>query len=548
MKAINNVALFVLLISFGSSVSAHFPWLSTDSDGRAVLWFGEGIDDTTYSMPAAIAATEVYATKSKVKMSSVDTDDLIGIRSETTVDPVRELHAAVVYGNYHGTKLTYFVEHLPHENAETWPTDPRNNAVLQTVVLPPSDDKITIRVFHHGKPLPDQEVKLVSAANEDASTAKTNEAGEVSFASDKFSPGLNGLLVGLTEKNSGTYKGEPYQSESYYLTSTLFYESKQSEKQIPSVVVDPTSQSRIKPSNLPDLPEELTSFGAAVCDQKLYVYGGHTGSAHSYSTAEQSDRLWSLNLSGKDSAWTKLSGGPRLQGLALVAVGDKLVRLGGFTAMNAEGEEHDLHSQSTVEMYDPKLDSWTPLPSLPEPRSSFDAFAVGSRVYVAGGWSMNGDKDTVWHKTAWSIDLSLAKPQWQALPEQPFQHRAVSVAVNSGKLFVIGGMTPKGPTRKVHVCDIESGSWSSGPDLPGKSMSGFGTAAFTHDNRLYVSAMDGFVHELASDGESWRTIARQEPSRFFHRMLPIANKKLVLLGGANMQIGKFTDLEVLELQ
>ena len=127
-------------------------------------------------------------------MSSVDTDDLIGVRSETTVDPVRELHAAVVYGNYHGTKLTYFAEHLPHENAETWPTDPRNNAVLQTVVLPPADDKITIRVFHHGKPLPDQEVKLVSAANEDASTAKTNEAGEVSFASDKFSPGLNGLL------------------------------------------------------------------------------------------------------------------------------------------------------------------------------------------------------------------------------------------------------------------------------------------------------------------------------------------------------------------
>ena len=60
--------------------------------------------------------------------------------------------------------------------------------------------------------------------------------------------------------------------------------------------------------------------------------------------------------------------------------------------------------------------------------------------------------------------------------------------------------------------------------------------------------MDGFVHELNDDGSAWRTITRQEPSRFFHRMLPIAKNKLVMIGGANMQIGKFTGLDVLELE
>ena len=553
MKISKRIAPFVILaslISISDTASAHFPWLSTDTKGRAVLWFGEGIDDTTYHMPDAIAATDVFSGKSKTKMKSVDTDELIGIRSEATVDPIRELHASAVYGNYHGTKLTYFVEHLPHENAKKWPTEPRADAVLQTVVLPPAGGKITIRVYHNGKPLPDQEVKLVHASQEDPATAKTNAAGEVPFATDKFSPGLNGLQVGLTEKKTGTHNGEPYESESYYLTSTLFYESKHAVEEKLKVTIDPNSQSKIGPSNLPDLPEELTSFGAAVLDHKLYVYGGHTGSAHSYSTAEQSNRFWSLDLNAKDkkAAWVKLPSGPRLQGLALVSADGKLVRLGGFTAMNAEGEEHDLHSQSAVQMYDPKTETWTSLPSLPEPRSSFDAVAIGSRVYIAGGWNMRGNQDTQWHKTAWTIDLSQDEPRWNPLSQPPFQARALSTAATSDKLYVIGGMTRKGPTTNVHVYDIASSTWSTGPKLPGSGMSGFGATSFTHNNRLYVSAMDGFVHELNDDGSAWRTITRQEPSRFFHRMLPIAKNKLVMIGGANMQIGKFTGLDVLELE
>ena len=321
--------------------------------------------------------------------------------------------------------------------------------------------------------------------------------------------------------------------------------------QKPNLVVEPGSQSKIELSQFPDLPEELTSFGATMLDNRIFVYGGHTGSAHSYSTAEQSNRFWSLDLDSQpqQAKWEKLPEGPKLQGLALVAVGSKIVRLGGFTAMNAEGEEHDLHSQSTVAAYDPKTKKWSALPPMPEPRSSFDAVAVGTTIYIAGGWNMNGEKQTDWHKTAWSIDLSNENAKWEALPNAPFQCRAVSVAALDRKLFVIGGMQMKsGPTTEVHVFDMDSQKWSAGPKIPGSGMSGFGTAAFATGGGLYVSAMDGFVHKLSKQGDQWRTIAKQEPSRFFHRMLPVSKNKMILLGGANMQIGKFTELEELTIR
>jgi len=89
------------------------------------------------------------------------------------------------------------------------------------------------------------------------------------------------------------------------------------------------------------IPELVTSFGGAIADGYLYTYGGHTGRAHSYSTEEQGNVLRRLKLDGQ-SKWETLAKGPHLQGLALVAHQGNIYRIGGFTAKNAEGEEHDL--------------------------------------------------------------------------------------------------------------------------------------------------------------------------------------------------------------
>jgi N-acetylneuraminic acid mutarotase len=298
-------------------------------------------------------------------------------------------------------------------------------------------------------------------------------------------------------------------------------------------------------SPYPDLPELVTSFGAATLDGSLYLFGGHTGGAHAYSFKEQGHQLHRLPLDGK-SQWETVAEGPHLQGLALVAYKDTLYRIGGLTAKNAEGEEQDLWSQSEVAAFDLQAKSWQQMPSLPEPRSSFDAAVLEGVIYVVGGWNLQGAGETQWPKTAWKLDLTQNKPDWQPVPKPPFQRRALSVAAFDGKIFAIGGMQEDGgPTTRVDVFDPRSQTWSQAGHLEGDAMTGFGSAACATGGRLYVSTIQGNLQKLSKTGDSWEMIQQTPTARFFHRMLPLDDNRLLMVGGTSMETGKFGELEVL---
>ena len=299
-------------------------------------------------------------------------------------------------------------------------------------------------------------------------------------------------------------------------------------------------------NKFPPIPELVTSFGAAIADDALYVYGGHMGRAHSYDRKSQARTLQRLDLKNP-KAWEALGTGPGLQGLALVAHDSKLYRIGGFIAKNAEDEDHDLWSQADVSRYDPATKKWTAMSPLPEPRSSFDAAVLDGKIYVVGGWQMAGDAEKKWHQTAYVLDPATETPHWQPLPEPPFQRRALALAALQGKIYVIGGMQKEGgPTRQVDVFDPASGKWSEGPSLQGERMDGFGASAFATGGRLYASTYSGKLQRLAEDGKSWEVVQQLERDRFFHRMLPLSKTQLITLGGASMQTGKFSEVDVID--
>ncbi len=297
--------------------------------------------------------------------------------------------------------------------------------------------------------------------------------------------------------------------------------------------------------NYPPLSKGVTSFGAAVIDDWLYVYGGHMGGAHRYSNKSQSNELSRLNLK-KPTQWEVIAKGPRLQGLAMVAHDGKLYRVGGFTAHNKEGEEHDLRSVPDFARFDPKKGKWETLPPMPFARSSHDAVVIGDELYVAGGWALGGE-ESKWHDTALVVDLSEESLAWKKLPKTPFVRRAISLGHIDGKLILVGGMQKKGgATTKVDVYDPSSGKWMEGPKLNGKGMEGFGSSAFTVDGRLLVSTYGGNLQCLDNVNGSWRIAKKLEADRFFHRMLPFENR-LILVGGASMEAGKRLQLESVDL-
>ncbi len=124
------------------------------------------------------------------------------------------------------------------------------------------------------------------------------------------------------------------------------------------------------------------------------------------------------------------------------------------------------------------------------------------------------------------------------------------------------------PTTAVSIYDPAADKWSEGPSLfvkeepkpkrkdgddePRRSMSaggmaGFGASAFATGGNLYVTTVQGNLQRLAADGSKWDVVSEDVRPRFFHRLLRMNDKQLVVVGGSNMSIGKFEEVDVLSV-
>nr|MCH9793280.1 hypothetical protein [Planctomycetota bacterium] len=427
-------------------------------------------------------------------------------------------------------RLRYYAKTGPAITSTTWnKTDTSDD--LRLDVVPTFDQgKVIITVRFDGQPVAESQVKASGPGLVDFEGV-TNKKGRVEFRMAES--GLYSIRVRHVELEAGELNGEKFSETRHYSTVAV---------KVPA----PTAYIAYK--QLSKISQPVTSFGAAILNSDLYVYGGHTGSAHSYAMTEQANQL--LRMSLKSGKWTSLAKGPHLQGLAMVAHDQKIYRLGGFTAQNSEGEEHDLWSKKDVAVFDPIKQTWTELPQLPEPRSSFDAAMLGDTIYVVGGWSMQGAANKHWHETAWRMDLNQKSLKWEAISAPPFKRRAIAVAAHKGKLFVLGGMQETGgPTRKVSLFNPASNSWSEGPELVGEEgINGFGVSSFATGGQLYASTIKGELQRLNSDGSAWEIIGKTPTPRFFHRLLSIDKNHLLVVGGASMKTGKFDGIELLSVE
>lgn len=548
--------LFVFLVAVQSPAAfAHFIWLSpstTGDAGKIAVYFGEAADDDSSDYLDRVSTVVV----SRVT-GSLPAEALTLSKSKDSISTPVKFSDASVYVASHDLgimdrgdssfRLKYYAKTGPNVESNAWQTADSKDDLRLDIVPSRQGDKIQMTVYFDQQPVSDVEV-TVARPNADSIQAVTNEAGAATF--ELSDAGLYSIRARHIDSTSGELNGKKFPETRHYSTVSLLV---------------PAEKATGITAEYDSLPEPVTSFGAAIAGQALYMYGGHTGSAHSYSTKEQSNQLTRLNLqSGK---WETLAEGPHLQGLALVAHGDKLYRIGGFTAMNAEGEEHELVSQNTVASFDPATKVWQELPALPERRSSHDAAVVGDCIYVVGGWKM-GDEDTQWHSTAWKLDLTLPVLHWQPIAAPGFHRRALALAAHNGKLYVVGGMQEKGgPTTSVAVYNPADDSWADGPALfvkadpvakdstekPVRSMSsgamaGFGASAFATGGSLYVTTVQGNLQKLSEDGSKWEVVKDDLTPRFFHRILPLTEDKLVVVGGSNMSIGKFEEVEVIDVK
>jgi hypothetical protein len=160
---------------------------------------------------------------------------------------------------------------------------------------------------------------------------------------------------------------------------------------------------------------------------------------------------------------------------------------------------------------------------------------------------MRGSEPKVWADTALVFDLNQPNATWKELPSPPFKRRAVSVVAKDNKIFVIGGIDETGDTSNVvDVLNLLDQSWSTGVPLPEcGDLKGFGSCAFVMNGNVIVSVSDGSFLLWDEQKMEWKTLSQKlSPGRFFHRIIPLPNSTAIAISGANMEIGKFSSIEV----
>ncbi|MBC8070484.1 MAG: hypothetical protein IAG13_19285 [Deltaproteobacteria bacterium] len=278
-------------------------------------------------------------------------------------------------------------------------------------------------------------------------------------------------------------------------------------------------------ADAPVLPVGITSFGATLHDGRVHVLGGWMGEPHKYDAEHQSDAF--LSAKPSDGAWTSAPGIGRVQSSTLISAKGGVLSIGGLVAHNATGTESELESLARVALFDTEHAEWRELGALPEPRSSHDATVIDGELWVVGGWSIDRKGEGRWHTTALHRPLDRHDAPWVRV-DVPVKRRAHAVVGVGGKLVVVGGMGPTGPTEDVAVLDLATGKWSSGPDLPGV---GFGVAAVARGKDVVASGADGVIWSWTPGAKSWQPIGRLAYPRFFHRMLLDDDGALLVIGG-----------------
>jgi hypothetical protein len=111
------------------------------------------------------------------------------------------------------------------------------------------------------------------------------------------------------------------------------------------------------------------------------------------------------------------------------------------------------------ERFDPDRNTWTTLTRLPDATRAAAGAAFDGRVYVFGGQTEHGVTKRV-------LAYDVAKGAWQnraPLPRPLFNAAAVA---RDGKIFVLGGFSGGTELRSVYVYDPGTDSWSSSTPMP----------------------------------------------------------------------------------
>ncbi len=176
---------------------------------------------------------------------------------------------------------------------------------------------------------------------------------------------------------------------------------------------------------------------------------------------------------------------------------------------------------------------WTRAPAMPTARQITGVAAVGTKLYVAGGFAGEGALATL-------QIYDLASERWSFGPLMLAARCYVAAAAIDDRLYVIGGSNRSHRLSSVEVFDPSTGVWSAAPDAP--TARGFAMAQ-PIGGRLYV--VGGSHTEFLADLEIFDpktgiwSVGRPMPTARDAAASGVIDGELYIAGGWN---GEYLDL------
>jgi len=181
---------------------------------------------------------------------------------------------------------------------------------------------------------------------------------------------------------------------------------------------DPTTDAWTKKANM---PTGRFCLSTSVVNGKIYAIGGSPGGAASLSTIEEYDPIadkWSRKTNmPTDRYW-----------LASGSVNGKIYAIGGLSIKNMAD-----NALSTVEEYDPVVDTWTKKTDMPASGISW-ACAINEKIYVvAMDFMISGEVVLV--------EYDPIRDEWTKKTNIPEGRMYPSICSLNNKIYVIGGLS-----------------------------------------------------------------------------------------------------------
>ena len=234
-----------------------------------------------------------------------------------------------------------------------------------------------------------------------------------------------------------------------------------------------------------DMPTARFFFGTCVVDGKVFAIGGEVDKFGdtSIATVEMYDP--------KTDTWERKADMPTARsGVSTLVVDGKIYAIGGAESKKYQvgpGSGHSGKLLPTIEMYDPVTDTWIQKADMPVPRSSSNSTCiVDGKIYIIGGVAANKKPNRLD-----SVDIyDPATDTWTTGKSMNHARGGASVSVVNGKIYVMGGVGwPQIPNHpgpflsSVEVFDPKNNQWTEITEMP--SPKAWHTASVI-DGKIYV--------------------------------------------------------------